>query len=255
MNKLKELFRQHRAATIAIVYVLLIVVAVVIAIVVAIVNNDATEIDPASQMAVVTGPTTNGPAPDDFVGNFGFDQMVGDYSSAWVNSVRRVIRIFANENDIELQRISVYAGSYHLVGDRENPFVAYFKIALNVDEVDLDVEVSYTRTGILVKLFNMDGELLFERATLINQALGEYVAAIPDHYVASDNIKVFFTQSETENGAVFWSVGVANSDARMRLQLVDELNPPEPSNGMLITISVASPADPGGQSVIYRIFI
>ena len=127
------------------------------------VDDDSYYYDPASKTYVNIMPTTNGNAEEGEPTYVGLEILIRSGMTAeQYNGFKDVIKKYAKNNNIELQRVSYLKDSYSLGG----LYVFDFIVVLNVDETALKVRVDSSQgfkdiVGMKVYLWNQKGEEVY----------------------------------------------------------------------------------------------
>lgn len=161
MNFLNNITPEKKRLLI-IVGIILLVLILILSIVFAMLSSkqDPTEeyeiTDPASQETVLTsdipGQYSDSPL------YFGLNILYKYHTDNWIEGTMSIISLYARSENIELSRISIVEGSY-LVVDTPNLSADTFSVVLNIDQVNLDVSVSYTADGADVIISSQNIEL------------------------------------------------------------------------------------------------
>ena len=245
MNKLKTYILEHKIITAIVIYLAIMLVVTIIVILVMPTttgpNNSRTEFDPASERNIQVSDNT-GVADASGPIWVGFDDMLGQHSSNWIISVRRMISSYAFEQQINLDRVSLVKNSFHQVGDRETPLVSHFEIVLNIDQTRLRAVVSFTNIGILVKFFDTNDNLVFERETEINNASRELSGTLPDRWFAIGNFDtIFVDEIVLEDGTRLWEIITDLHSPAVPFKLAPGFNPPTPTHDRQVRLFIANP--------------
>lgn len=127
------------------------------------IDDDNYYYDPASKTRVNILPTTNGDAEEGEPTYVGLEVLIRSGMTAeQYNVFKDVVKKYAKENNIDLQRVSYLKDSYSLGG----LYVFDFIVVLNVDETTLKVRVDSSQgfkdiVGMKVYLWNQKGEEVY----------------------------------------------------------------------------------------------
>ena len=121
---------------------------------------------------------------------FGFEELYSYHTENWIEGVKALVNVYTREQNIKLERVSIAKDSYLPAIDQEN-YKDIFKIILNTNQEELNVEVAYTTDGALVVFFS-NGEITYSKEMVYDSRYIRIDGVIPSWLNTGPVIRIRF---------------------------------------------------------------
>jgi hypothetical protein len=265
MKRLLDFVKEHKVQSLLVIWGVLLAIAIIIAVVLGLGSTNKApdgsavidEVDPTSQQPVQVDGSYSSNGESDPIANgpqyVGWDYLTGSNQAQWSQTIKRMINLYAYENNITLWRISIFKDSLSQSYDQE-PYGALtttskFRVMLNRDEKGLAAEVidNGDTKALSIKLFDTNGNLIWEKSTIMSTTTTEYYTDnIPAGLVklkrrqADASIEARFLSA---NDRVWDMAFIGGEGFKASIGLAPGFDPPKPETNAPIRVYLACPTD------------